>query len=250
MPFCELHYFSDALAKQTSANLILPSPNLKPPYHVMFLLHGLSDNHTMWTRRTSIERYVENLPLIVVMPDGGRSFYLDPAERGPRYGSAIGIELPEIIRNYFKTTDRWAITGLSMGGYGALKLAGTHPDTFQSAVSHSGAVQFGHYEQDRRDDFELEFRPVLGTDFVGGSADLFKLLPALPEGKRPKVRIDCGIGDFLIEANRDLHQHLLAQGFEHEYAEFPGEHNWEYWDEHVREAIDFHGRNLGFLPGS
>src|SRR5678810_442034 len=109
MPACELHYFSNALGKQTSANLILPSPHLEPPYHVMFLLHGLSDNHTMWSRRTSIERYVEDLPLIVVMPDGGRSFYLDPVVNGPKYGTAIGTELPALIKTYFKTTDRWAI---------------------------------------------------------------------------------------------------------------------------------------------
>src|SRR5476651_1333968 len=80
MPFLELRYFSNALLKSTAANIILPSPDIKGPFHVMFLLHGLSDDYTIWSRRTSIERYVEGLPLIVVMPDGGRGWYTNALE--------------------------------------------------------------------------------------------------------------------------------------------------------------------------
>src|SRR5438046_759544 len=82
----ELHYWSGSIAKQMAANVILPqAENPRGPYPVYYLLHGLSDDHTIWERRTSVERYVEGLPLIVVMPDGGRGFYTDALEGGPAY---------------------------------------------------------------------------------------------------------------------------------------------------------------------
>ncbi|CAN5379967.1 alpha/beta hydrolase family protein [soil metagenome] len=243
MPFCELDYFSKALQKQTSVNLILPDPDAPKPWNVMFLLHGLSDNHTIWQRRTSIERYVEGLPLLVVMPDGGRSFYLDAVE-GPAYGTAIGSELPALISSYFETTAEWSITGLSMGGYGAFKLALDHPSLFTSAVSHSGALHFGHAAYGRDDAFMQEFRRVTGVDHVGGPMDLHALVSSVD--KMPKLRFDCGVDDFLLEANRDFKKHLDSNGIPHEYEEFSGDHSWSYWDEHVQEAIAFHRKNLGF----
>lgn len=244
MAFCELRYFSNALGMQTAANFILPNPDQPGPYHVMFLLHGLSDDHTIWSRRTSIERYVEGLPLIVVMPNGGRGFYTDAAE-GFAYGTAIGEELPNLVRHYFQVRAQWAITGLSMGGYGALRLALRHPDLFRSTVSHSGALYFGHEPIEGRDDaFNREFARVIGPDPEGSAHDLFHLAKTCPN--LPAIRIDCGVDDFLIESNRGYHRFLTEKGIAHEYEEFPGEHNWAYWDEHVQEAIAFHRRNLGF----
>src|SRR5262245_30415335 len=108
MPYCELRYHSAALGKQTAAGIILPDPTLPPPYPALFLLHGLSDDYTIWERRTSIERYVAGLPLIVVMPDGGRGFYCDAVEGYP-YGRALGEELPALLRHYFPTRPGWAI---------------------------------------------------------------------------------------------------------------------------------------------
>ena len=96
MALLDIKYFSPALGKNVEALAIVPET--AGPYHVLFLLHGLSDDHTIWQRRTSIERYVDGLPLIVVMPNGDRSFYCD-AEDGPAYGTAIGEELPALIRN-------------------------------------------------------------------------------------------------------------------------------------------------------
>jgi S-formylglutathione hydrolase FrmB len=248
MPFCELRYFSEALGFHTAANILLPDPKLDPPYHVMFLLHGLSDDHTIWSRRTSIERYADGLPLVIVMPNGGRGFYTD-AHAGFAYGTAIGEELPAIVRRYFPVRDEWAITGLSMGGYGAVRLAFRYPKRFVSSVSHSGALGFGHTgerwiaEDDPR---AAEFSRILGPTVGRNENDLYYLAQQLPESLRPKLRIDCGIDDFLIEHSRSFSAFLERIGYNHEYEEFPGEHNWEYWDEHVREALAFHARNLGF----
>jgi len=212
---------------------------------VMFLLHGLSDDHTIWMRHTSIERYVSGVPLIVVMPDSGRGWYSDAVE-GPKYLTAIGVELPEIIKSTFHTKGPWCATGLSMGGYGAAKLALTYPKLFKSANSHSGALGFGHKPEYLADDRSPEFSQILGKDYLGGPNDLYSLSERLDSASRPALRIDCGTEDFLLEDNRLFVAHLDEIGFEHVYEEFPGEHNWAYWDEHVKEAIAFHRKQLGF----
>lgn len=246
MALCELRYFSNALGKQTAANVILPETGTGP-FPVFYLLHGLSDDYSIWLRRTSIERYVDGLPLIVVMPDGGRGFYLDAAE-GFAYGTALGTELVDRIDRTFPTkAERGGrcIGGLSMGGYGALRLALSHPDRFCSAVSHSGAVAFGHKAQNWDDSRAAEFKRLLGPDPVGGTNDLFALTEKIDRTLLPALRIDCGVDDFLIEDNRAFHAHLESIGVAHEYAEFPGAHNWPYWDIHVQEAIAFHRKALG-----
>jgi len=251
MPFIELRYFSAALGKSTAANIILPSPEIDGPFHVMFLLHGLSDDYTIWSRRTSIERYVEGLPLIVVMPDGGRGFYSD-AKQGYRYETAIAVELPALLEKTFRTKLPWCATGLSMGGYGAAKLALKYPERFKSGHSHSGALLFGHMSfaesRLRRElgpELEAEFRRILGDDPTGGPDDLCGIAAKLAPADRPALRIDCGVDDFLLQDNRDFISHLKSLGFPHEYAEFPGAHEWKYWDVHVQEAIGFHRRMLG-----
>ncbi len=244
MAFCEFRYFSSVLGKQTSANVILPNPDIPGPYHVMFLLHGLSDDHTIWCRRTSIERYVDGLPLVVVMPNGDRGFYADAYE-GYDYGKALGEELPAIIQHYFPVRKSMCIAGLSMGGYGALRLALAYPNQFVSAVSHSGAVLFGSSARTHwAGDIPPEFARILGPSPKGGLNDLAAL--AKTAQPFPKIRFDCGTEDFLIEENRSLHASLESENLPHEYEEFPGDHNWAYWDDHVQEAIAFHRKNLGF----
>lgn len=241
MSFLELRYFSNALQKHTAANVILPEVG-EPPYPTLYLLHGLSDDHTAWVRNTSLERYVSGLPLIVVMPDGGRGFYLDAAE-GFKYGTAIGTELPERIERTFpakRTRDGRALAGLSMGGYGALRLALTHPDRFCAAASLSGAVGWGHYPTDwAGNPYIPEFQRVLGKEFVGTDADIWHTAAQLPPVERPSLRFDCGADDFLFAHNRALHAFLTEAGVPHEYAEHPGAHNWAYWDEHIRESLTF-----------
>ncbi len=84
-----------------------------------------------------------------------------------------------------------------------------------------------------------EWIPVFGENPQGGSEDIFALAERADRNSFPALRFDCGIDDFLIEDNRRFHQHLEKLGLPHEYQEFPGEHNWAYWDEHVQEAIAF-----------
>jgi Predicted esterase len=246
MALCELRYFSNALGKQTGAFVILPETG-KPPYATMYLLHGLSDDHTIWLRRTSIERYLEGMPLIVVMPDGGRGFYCD-AEEGFAYGTALATELVDRIDRTFPTKKKResrCVAGLSMGGYGAIKFALSHPDRFGAAVSHSGALAFAH-RNTWHDGKKLspEFARIVGEEPAGGPHDLFALAKKRDPEQLPALRIDCGTEDFLLEDNREFHAHLVKQDIPHEYAEFPGAHNWAYWDLHIQETLAFFKKHV------
>lgn len=242
MSFCDFQFYSAALQKQTAAYVILPEAGAGP-FPVLYLLHGLSDNHTIWLRRTSIERYVANLPLIVVMPDGGRGFYAD-AEQGFAYGKAIGTELIERVDRTFPTKAERSgrcIAGLSMGGYGALRLGLSHPDLYCAAVSHSGALNFGHqviYGEHVRP-MAPEFARILGENPTGGPNDLYALAEKNDKAALPALRIDCGTEDHLIEANRTFHAHLETLGISHEYEEHPGAHDWAYWDLHIQDTLKF-----------
>lgn len=248
MAFCDYHYFSPALGRQTAANILLPEVGTAP-YPVMYLLHGLSDDYTMWSRRSNIERHVANTPLIVVMPDGGRGFYTDAAE-GQQFLTAIAEELVDRIDRTFPTEagrEHRCVTGLSMGGYGALKFALAYPDRFASAVSMSGAVGWGHSAMGRDGEpLSEEWKRLLGPNHIGGPNDLYSLVQSVDPALLPKMRIDCGVDDFLIDDNRKFHAHLDAVNISHEYTEYDGAHTWDYWDEHVQDAIAFHKKVLKF----
>lgn len=211
----------------------------------MILMHGLSDDYTIWQRRTSIERYIADKPIVVVMPDGGRGFYVD-AKQGYQYLQAIAYELPEVIQHHFNIDGEWCTAGLSMGGYGALRVALERPEMFRSAVSHSGAVMVGRYyptEADRgKEARNDEFLAIFGDCKPGEPNDLVTL--AEKAKPLPAIRFDCGTEDFLLESNRKFTEELRERNIPHEYEEFPGDHNWEYWDQHIVEAIDFNLRNL------
>jgi S-formylglutathione hydrolase FrmB len=145
-------FFSDALGLSTSMTVILPQPTKnqigmagkasEEPPPVLYLLHGLSDDDTIWLRRTSIERYVAELGWAVVMPQVHRSFYSDEVYGG-RFWTFVSEELPEIVSRFFRVSTARAdtfVAGLSMGGYGAMKLALRQPDRFAAAASLSGVL--------------------------------------------------------------------------------------------------------------
>ncbi len=246
MAVCEFHLDqSNVLGKMVSFTAIVPD-NKTGPFPVFYLLHGLSDDHTAWTRRTSLERYVSDLPLIVVMPNGERGFYTDAKER-PKAEFETNLVQDNIgfVDRTFQTNptrEGPVIAGLSMGGYGSLKLALKHPDLFCAAVSHSGAVEIG--KRDFTDN--SEWRPIFGAQPKGGPDDLFALAEKLDPAHPVALRIDCGVDDFLIESNRAFDAHLTKLGIAHEYAEHPGQHDWNYWNRHILDTLKFFGGVLGY----
>lgn len=252
MAFATISYHSHSLNKASSFNIVFPDdPAIPRPWGVFYLLHGLSDDHTIWMRRTSIERYVAGLPLVVVMPDGGRGWYSNAIDGYAHEDDLIKDVVGLVDRTFPVKAARAgrAIGGLSMGGFGAVKLGLKHLDLFGSVTSHSGALGYTHANHARVLEVSPEFERIFGKSPEGGPEDVFATVAKIDHGKVPAMRIDCGTDDFLIEQNRAFHKHLDALHIPHEYQEFPGGHDWAYWDLHVPEAVSFHIKHLE-LPQS
>lgn len=240
MAAIQMHYSSQALSKMSELWVVLPDHWDGTPLPVLYLLHGLSDDASAWIRRSSIERHAGAHRMLVVMPDGGRGWYTNAREPSQnRYEDHI-LEVVDRVDGLFNTVaDRGgrAIGGLSMGGYGAVKLGLKHAARFGSIHSHSGALD--SLRDDER--WPEEKRLIFGQP-PAASEDCFAL--AASAEPRPALRIDCGVDDFLIEHNRRFHAELEALGYAHEYEEHPGDHNWGYWDRHVVAALAFHARHF------
>lgn len=247
MSYCDLHWRSTVLRKSTTTRIILPEVGT-PPYPTLYLLHGLSDDYSSWTRNTRLEQYLQKLPLIVVMPDGYRGFYTNQ-DQGPRYADHIALELTTMIeRNFPVKTGRQnrAIGGLSMGGYGALRIGFAFADRYCSIHSHSGAI--ATTEKPIISDHlpTWEFEQIFGENPAMSNHDIIHLCQQMLQGKDiPEVWIDCGTNDFLFEHNQDVHQCFNQLGLKHQYHEFSGNHTWDYWNKHIPKALKFHTKNLG-----
>lgn len=238
MSTAKVQFFSEGLGKWTTFNVILPDSG-EGPFPVLMQLHGLSDDADAWIQRSNLVRHVAGLPLVVVLPDGGTSGYLNWKDSGRlhkhRYEDLLIRDIPDHVARNFNVTDGpWAIGGLSMGGYGAMRLGLKYPDRFASIYAHSSA---------------FHIHEMLDLNLVESSiedADVFHHADALAgRDVIPAIAFDCGTDDQLIDTNRQLHEHLQELNIDHRYAEFPGDHEWDYWDEHVVEALAQHARVLG-----
>ncbi len=263
MPWAQVHWRSTILGKQTEMQVLLPAAGT-PPFATLYLLHGMGGDSTNWLRHSRLEWYLRNLPLVVVLPDGDRGFYTDN-EEGPPYARHVGEELPAFVERTFHARPARgarAIGGLSMGGYGALRVALGYPERFCSVNSHSGAVMRMDFDMGSREanrhpalrnhppEFLEELRRVFGRRPIDTKHDLLALVRRARRlhCRLPRIMIDCGTEDSLIGANRDLHRMLVDHRIPHTYREHPGAHDWDYWDLHIREAIAFHARNLHLGP--
>jgi putative tributyrin esterase len=257
MILSQVHFFSDVLASRCTMNVLLPQrkpsdPQVRcdPPFRVLYLLHGHSDDHTAWQRWTSIERYVEGLNLAVVMPSVQNSFYTDMAHGG-KFFTFVTEEVPQVVHGLFPLSKERAdtfVAGLSMGGYGAFKLALSRPDLYAAAASLSGAVDVcevvkGH--GDPNDKIWLEaMRNVFGDlEKVSGSQhDLFALAEKVSKSKvKPRLFQYCGTDDFLYADNLRFREFVRPLGFDYTYQEGPGDHTWGYWDVTIRKVLDWLG---------
>jgi S-formylglutathione hydrolase FrmB len=245
-------FYSEALELSTSMTVLLPQatttqigmggavrPHGTP---VLYLLHGLSDDDTTWLRRTSIERYAAELGLAVVMPQVHRSFYSDTVG-GARYWQFVAEELPGIVHDSFVLSARREdtfVAGLSMGGYGAFKLALRRPDRFAAAGSLSGALDVAALAaSDGREDL---FRSIWGGRSPAGTDDdLLHLLDTADPASLPALWATCGSADELLPHQRTFVASAHAGGVAVVADEHPGEHEWGFWDRHIQ-------RFLAWLP--
>jgi S-formylglutathione hydrolase FrmB len=258
MALIHCHFFSQVLRLMSTMSVILPDPlpaevgvipaSRRPHYPTLYLLHGMSDDHTVWQRRTSIERYVAGLNLAVVMPAVQRSFYTD-TRTGQRYWTFISDEVPALARSYFPLSavrEETYVAGLSMGGYGAFKLALTYPDRYGAAASLSGALDVVALAQAAAAAGAEELQHIFGEvrALAGSPNDLFYLAQQIGEqsGPRPRLYQWCGTEDFLYAGNVRFRAHAEALGLGIEYEEGAGGHQWACWDAQIQ-------RVLAWLPG-
>ena len=242
----QINFWAESLSNHRNMTVLLPDEAKGDgPWPVLYLLHGMSQDDSMWCRLTRIERYVEPVPLIVVMPDGGRSLYTD-AVHGLPHESHIIKDVIGFVDRFFHTVPERAaraIGGYSMGGLGAVKLALRHPDLFCSVVGSAGAYDLSAWLA--LSDCGEEAALVLGEKPVGGPNDVYWLAEQIDRDLLPAIRLECGTEDYLLGDSRKLHAHLEALGIPHDYAELPGPHSLAQWDRHVPEGLGFHKRALG-----
>jgi S-formylglutathione hydrolase FrmB len=246
MAFIQWNFHSESLQIATSANIILPQKFVQTgrKIPVLYLLHGLSDDHTIWQRRTAIERYVEKSNLIIVMPAVNRSFYTNTAN-GTLYWDFISKELPDLCKQFFPISRNRAdtfVAGLSMGGYGAFKLALRQPNRFAAAVSLSGTLDIVNRVKESHGDpvRKKEMENIFGhkKDLSGGKNDLFFLLKGLSNRiRQPQLYQWCGTNDFLYGANRKFYNRAKKLGIEINYSQSPGGHTWDHWDDQISKVI-------------
>ncbi len=246
MAFCTFELRSRMLDTHVGVTMILPEG--KPPvngWRTLWLLHGMSDDDTIWTRRTSIERYVPD-DLAVVMPSAELSCYSDMTH-GKAYYTYLTRELPMILRDLFALSSRREdnyVAGLSMGGEGAFKIGLANPEKY-SAI---GCLSAGVFNHPWATEWSAE-RPWLflchdGKTLDGSPEDGFgSARRILAEGKPvPRIYHAIGKSDFLLESaheTRDFFESLEGNPFGYVYEEDEGTHNWDFWDAHIVKFLEF-----------
>ena len=240
---------SPAMQKTYRAAVVLPASyakNKKTSYPVLYLLHGAYGHFSDWLKNTPdkllVHRLADQYNLIIVMPEGETfAFYLDsPVNSSSQFETYLTKEvIPKIDQTYRTIRDRKGrvITGLSMGGHGALYLAARHPDLYSGAGSMSGALDLKASSRKLTPPEAAQraqlWAPVLGSEtdnperFAANS--VVNMVDQLQRTGLPLI-IDCGIDDGLLDVNREVHRRLLYNRTPHDYIERPGAHTWEYWE--------------------
>lgn len=218
-------------------------PQHRPlPYHTLYLLHGFSGDYSNWlTKMPELREYADQYNLLIVCPDGAySSWYLDsPVDPSMKYETYISKEVTAFIDSAYVTIrdkKARAITGLSMGGHGALYIGLRHPDIFGACGSMSGAMDL----LKSKDKYDLVKRLGDTTRNKGNwkAASIIQLVEKYAGTKQAMI-IDCGIDDSFIPENRELHQKLMKLKIAHDYIERPGGHNWDYWTNSLRYQLLF-----------
>lgn len=241
MAFFNSYFKSAVLEQEVCFNAIIPEACDENNIKALYLLHGLSDNHTNWMRKTCIERYANEAKIAVIMPNVDRSFYTD-MKYGRDYFTYVSEELIDYTRKIFKLSHKREdtfIAGLSMGGYGAYKIALRKPEKFCAAASLSGVLDISSHNdptQWNKDRF-LTFGDV--ETLEGTKESVITLIKEFEGDQKPRLYQACGTEDFLYKDNQTFKDVIKDKGFDHFYEEGPGSHNWIFWDKYIERAIKF-----------
>ena len=248
MALITLNFYSESLGIQTEVMVILPQKSSAgeigietnhqdKAYKCLYLLHGLSDDQTIWMRRTSIERYAAEYGICVVMPCGGRSFYCD-TKYGPAYYTYIAKELPKRICEFFRISDKREdtyIAGLSMGGFGAMKIALREPEQYCACAALSPVCDL-----DTAGDAGLYNLPqqLFGQDKTPDNDSVLFLADKQKDNPlKPRIYMAMGTEDFLYDNAQPLRNKFLTNGYDFTYVEEKANHNWAFWDAQIQEVL-------------
>lgn len=252
MAFFQIEYQSQSLDMVRHVNVIYPDASeIKEEYvndtdiPVLYLLHGMGGNENSWQKRTAIERLLRRTNLIVVMPSTDLAWYTNTAY-GLNYYDMIAKELPEVMQRFFpnmtKKREKTFIAGLSMGGYGAYKIA-LSTDKFSHAASFSGALGIG-----------IDGKSITTTTegspsyWQGIFGDLekekelekhFLTTLAKKSDKKTKFYAWCGYEDFLFPTNEIAVEKLRALGLDIDYRKDHGRHEWYYWEKQLDFLLEW-----------
>jgi putative tributyrin esterase len=262
-----VRFHSNLINATLPYNVILP-PDYRQSkttrYPVLYLLHGWAGHYTDWATRTNVADYAAQYRIVVVMPEGNNSWYVDGApikmasgtERpGDKYESYILQELlPDVDKRYRTIQSRHArgIAGLSMGGYGAIKFGLKYPSTFAFAGSMSGALAAATWTEEEMKNVKAVYDslpPVFGPtgSEVRKANDVFQITQGLSASRiaaMPYFYLDAGTEDFFFEGSHRFAELLRAKKIPHEYRELPGDHSWQYWDQQVKEVLKVAAQKL------
>jgi putative tributyrin esterase len=235
---------STSLQREMHYRIILPARYKNGGrFPVLYLLHGIFGDYKNWDTRTHLEDYAKNMPIIIVMPDADNSWYTNsatvPADRFEDY--IVKDFIPEIDDKFRTIRDRHAraIAGLSMGGYGAVKLGLKYPELFVFSGSLSGAFNATQNLDTLRPEFRTKLLEVFNAEGSSTRAenDVFTLLSAQHETPYPYFYLACGSSDFFLGTNRAFAQQLSSRNLAYEYHETAGGHTWQYWDDAVKPLL-------------
>lgn len=233
---------SETLELSTSLTAIVPERDAVRG--TLYLLHGLSDDDSMWVRQTSIERYATARGLAVVMPQVHRSYYSNEVHGGA-YWSFLSEELPRLVERVFNlpsARDRTFVAGLSMGGYGAVKWVLRHPERFSAAASLSGALGLAARTRPGPGSLEprLWDRIFDNRSIVGGADDVLALLDPIADMRdAPALYVCCGVDDPLFHENKTFVRTAQERGVSVQVDFGPGAHTWDYWDREIEKVVNW-----------
>ena len=255
MAYFRIEYFSNALRRTTSFEMLIPNDyradiGQKPPEKPMstlFLLHGYTGKAENWVPPEMAGKY----NFAIVMPTAENSFYLNGLSTGHAFQTMLGEELVDYVRRTFglaKSPDSTFIAGMSMGGFGALHTGLAYPETFgkvaalSSAFIVHGIAHMKPGENNGMANYEY-YRECFGELATAEERDvnpevLVRKLKAAGK-KIPDIFMACGTEDFLLENNREMHRFLLDEKIPHQYFESKGNHDMVFWHEYIIKAVDW-----------
>ncbi len=238
----DVTFASAALGRTVPYRVLLPAgyEASDARYPVLYLLHGLDGHYTDWVDRTKLAQHLGGRALIVVTPEGANSWYVNwHAGTNERWEDYLAHDLIADVDARFRTEARREsrfIAGLSMGGYGALRMGLKHPEQYAIAASVSGALNITRLETyGWTDGLRAGFLKAFGPQGSDRRAedDVFELARRAPPGAMPFFYLDCGAADPFLPGNRELAAILQERKIAYEYRETPGAHNWAYWDRQI-----------------